>query len=160
MAVPSAVITSRTNSRVKQLRAACSKGPGYDGDLVAIEGEHLVHEAFRSGITPQTLFLTPAYPLPPDLARQTEVVRLAEDVFSSAVETRTPQGIAALIQRPSWELKEIVQKPAALLKGPLPSGSWRARPRSGGASPPGILSGPPRWRAAKAPPSPLKPTAR
>lgn len=115
MGPPPAVITSKTNARVKQLRAAFSRGARKGDELAAIEGEHLVLEAIRSDIAPDAIFLTPAYPLPKGLSKKTEVVRLAEDIFFSAVETRTPQGIAALIRRPSWNLAEILRKSSPLL---------------------------------------------
>ena len=43
------VISSRTNARVKQLRAAFAGHARLSGGMVAIEGEHLLEEALRSG---------------------------------------------------------------------------------------------------------------
>jgi TrmH family RNA methyltransferase len=42
-------------------------------------------------------------------------VRLSDDVFASAVETRTPQGIAAVIAPPVHRLKEVLNQAAPLL---------------------------------------------
>jgi TrmH family RNA methyltransferase len=115
MAVTSTLISSRTNARVKQLRAAFSENRRLSEGLVAIEGDHLLEEVLRSGIVPEALFLTASHLVPPQLPPAIEVLRLTEDVFSSAVETRSPQGIAALITPPSYTLREMLQRPSPLL---------------------------------------------
>lgn len=114
MAVAVETISSRTNARVKQLRAAFTENARLSAGLVAIEGEHLVEEALRSGIVPKTLFVS-SRRAAPSVPRGTEIVRLSEDVFASAVETRTPQGIAALIEPPVHRLKEILNHVAPLV---------------------------------------------
>lgn len=85
------------------------------GGLIAIEGEHLIEEALRSGIVPETVFLAEGRAMFPGLPESTEVLRLTGNVFSSAVETRSPQGIAALIAAPLHDLDEIMNQPAALI---------------------------------------------
>lgn len=50
-------ITSKSNARVKALRASFSGNASQPGDLLGIEGEHLIAEAIRSGYTFETLFL-------------------------------------------------------------------------------------------------------
>jgi TrmH family RNA methyltransferase len=115
MAVPSAVISSRANPRVKQLRAAFSGNRRLSEGLVAIEGEHLVDEALSSGIVPKVIFLAPHRPAPEPLPRTTEIVVLSEDVFTSAVETRSPQGIAALIEPPAYRIDDMLQHAAPLI---------------------------------------------
>jgi TrmH family RNA methyltransferase len=100
------VISSRTNARVKQLRAAFSGQSRLSGGLVAIEGEHLVEEAVRSGVPLTTVFVSEGWPkVVPGGA---EVVRLKEDVFRSAVETQAPQGIAALLAPPEFALVDLL----------------------------------------------------
>lgn len=105
-------ITSRSNARVKSLRASFSGHAARPGELVGIEGEHLLVEALRSGLTLATVFVRegsePVLDLPslrPLHAR--EIVVLARDVFESAVETSAPQGIAAMLEIPT------TQRPAA-----------------------------------------------
>src|SRR5215470_15203159 len=115
MAVTTAAISSRTNTRVKQLRAAFAGNTRLSEGLVAIEGFHLVEEALRSGITPKTVFLSERRATPRALSRHIEVVRLTEEVFASAVETRSPQGIAALIVPPEHHLEDIVEHPSPLI---------------------------------------------
>jgi TrmH family RNA methyltransferase len=115
MGVSTAAISSRTNARVKQLRAAFSGNTRLSGGLVAIEGDHLLEEALRSGIVPGTIFLSERRELPYTLPRSTEILRLTEDVFSSAVETRSPQGVAALIEPPIHKLEDILEQPSPLV---------------------------------------------
>jgi len=115
MGVSTAAISSRTNARVKQLRAAFSGNTRLSEGLVAIEGDHLLEEALRSGITPTIVFLSERRELSYPLPRSTEIVRLTESAFASAVETRSPQGIAALIQPPAHRLKDILDQPSPLI---------------------------------------------
>lgn len=115
MAATATAISSRTNARVKQLRAAFAGQVRLSGELVAIEGEHLIEEALRSGVEVRTLFHTERQKTPAGLDRSTEVVLLTTDVFASAVETRSPQGIAALITPPEYELTDMLDRAASPL---------------------------------------------
>ena len=99
------VISSRTNARVKQLRAAFAGQVRLSGGLAAIEGEHLVDEAVRSGVPLTTVFVSEGWQK--SVPSGVEVVRLKEDVFRSAVETQAPQGIAALLAPPVFGLSEV-----------------------------------------------------
>jgi TrmH family RNA methyltransferase len=100
-----APITSRTNARVKALRAAFNGDASRPGDLLGIEGEHLVAEALRSHLPLDTIFLregSEAVLDRPSLALlpTNNIVVLSRDVFSSAVDTASPQGIAATLAIP------------------------------------------------------------
>jgi RNA methyltransferase, TrmH family len=106
-----APITSRTNARVKALRAASDGGASEPGELVAIEGENLIAEALRSRIRIDTLFLREGSEHLLDLpqlrpVRPATTVVLSRDVFASAVATNSPQGIAALIAIPDVRANE------------------------------------------------------
>jgi TrmH family RNA methyltransferase len=98
-------ITSRTNAKVKALRAALSGKTSRPGEIVAVEGETMLVEAIRSGITPDTIFLRQGSedvlkrPELRDL-RGVSIVVLSGDVFASAVDTASPQGVAATIAIP------------------------------------------------------------
>jgi TrmH family RNA methyltransferase len=101
-----APITSKSNARVKALRASFSGKASQPGDLLGLGGEHLIAEALRSNLALETLFLREgsedvlARPALASLnARDTFI--LSRDVFSSAVETASPQGIAATILIPA-----------------------------------------------------------
>jgi TrmH family RNA methyltransferase len=74
--------------------------------LVAVEGEHLVDEAVRSGVPLTTVFVSEGWQK--RVPQGVEVVWLKEDVFRSAVETQAPQGIAALLAPPVFELSDVL----------------------------------------------------
>ncbi len=101
-------IASRTNPRVKQLRAAFASHARLSEGLVAIEGETLLHEAMRSGLAFKTIFLSQNHPAPEWLPQSVELLELTSEVFASAVDTQSPQGIAALLIRPGWSLDKVV----------------------------------------------------
>jgi len=98
-----APITSKSNARVKALRASFSGDASQPGDLLGIEGEHLIAEAIRSGYILENLFLREGSEQVLDRPSLSSVDRdsaiiLSRDVFASAVETASPQGIAATLR--------------------------------------------------------------
>ena len=100
------VISSRANARVKQLRAAFQGHARLSGGMVAIEGDHLLEEALRSGMVLKTVFVSERREVPKIVPRGVEVMRLTEEVFGSVVETQSPQGVAALMVPPvmGWRM--------------------------------------------------------
>jgi TrmH family RNA methyltransferase len=102
------VISSRSNARVKQLRAAFGGQARLSGGMVAIEGEHLLEEALRSGMVLKTVFVSERREVPEMVPRGVEVMRLTEEVFGSVVETQAPQGIAALMVPPVFGLDDVM----------------------------------------------------
>jgi TrmH family RNA methyltransferase len=96
------------NARVKQLRAAFQGHARLSGGMVAIEGDHLLEEALRSGMVLKTVFVSERREVPKIVPRGVEVTRLAEDVFRSVVETQSPQGVAALMVPPVWVLDDVM----------------------------------------------------
>lgn len=107
MAQGQQIVTSRTNPRVKQLRAAFAGQARLASGLIAIEGDHLLEEALASGQVIKSIFVSERRDLPGNLPRGVEVIVLAQDVFSSCVETQTPQGIAALLVPPATPLDRM-----------------------------------------------------
>jgi len=113
------LIESRQNPRVKQLRAALTRSGRTPEGLIAVEGEHLVQEALRSGLRCDVLYLRqgtePLFELPTD----TECLELPPDVFASALATEQPQGIAALVHAPAFTRDMMMSagrnRPAPLL---------------------------------------------
>ncbi|WP_245782070.1 TrmH family RNA methyltransferase [Granulicella pectinivorans] len=114
-AMPDFVVTSRANARVKQLRAATSGNARLSGGLIAIEGETLVHEALRSGLLLKTVFVSERRVVPRGLPAGVEVLRCSNEVLQSAVETQSPQGIAALVLPKQWDLAEALRGEPLLL---------------------------------------------
>jgi TrmH family RNA methyltransferase len=102
------VISSRTNARVKQLRAAFQGHARLSGGMVAIEGDHLLEEALRSGMVLKTVFVSERREVPKIVPRGVEVMRLTEEVFGSVVETQSPQGVAALLVPPVWVMDDVM----------------------------------------------------
>jgi TrmH family RNA methyltransferase len=108
MMIPEMVVSSRTNARVKQLRAAFQGRARLSGGLVAIEGDHLLEEALRSGMVLKAVFVSERREVPKIVPRGVEVLRLTEDVFGSVVETQSPQGVAALLVPPAFSVQDVV----------------------------------------------------
>jgi len=112
------IVQSRQNARVKELRAALRKGEKTDSGLIALEGQHLVEEALRSGLHIATLFIRSGHL---DLLNglvlrsHTEIIELPPDIFASAVTTESPQPIAALAEVPALTLDEILGKRQPLI---------------------------------------------
>jgi TrmH family RNA methyltransferase len=97
-------ISSRSNERVKLLRASFDGSASKAGDLVGIEGETLIAEAARSGIEVDTIFIREGSErlLKRSLSavRTKQTLVLTAAVFASVVETASPQGIAATVAVP------------------------------------------------------------
>lgn len=116
-------ITSRQNSLVKDLRRAFHDAELVDGHA-AIEGVRVIEEAIRSGLRFKAVFFADASEsriekLLPQISGHAEVIGLPDDVFSSAVATESPQGIAALVRWPEFALAGVLQKPQPLLIGAM-----------------------------------------
>jgi len=110
-----AAITSRTNPHVKQLRAAFAGNQRLSDGLVPVEGETLLFEAVRSGIAIERVFLADDRAVPTWLPTGLDVLEIDGDTLRSAVDTLSPQGIAALVRPPEWKLKQVCDPAASPL---------------------------------------------
>lgn len=109
---PGPTITSKTNARVKALRAALEGKAARPGELVGLEGEHLLAEAVRSGLALETVYVregSEAVLRKPEMAglEARDVVVLSTEVFAAAVETVAPQGVAATLAIPAWGVRDV-----------------------------------------------------
>jgi RNA methyltransferase, TrmH family len=97
-------VESRQNARIKELRAGLARGT--KTPHIAIEGLHLVQEALKSGLTLHTVFVRDGSEamLEQLMPGDAEVLIVAEEVFASATMTERPQGIAALVEAPEFQL--------------------------------------------------------
>jgi TrmH family RNA methyltransferase len=118
-----APITSKSNARVKALRASFGGKAARPGDVVGLEGEHLISEALRSDFVLDTVFVREGSEdvlERPALARldRSLVVILSREVFESAVDTASPQGIAATLTIPVFGARLSLESkgPALLLE--------------------------------------------
>jgi TrmH family RNA methyltransferase len=113
-----AVITSRENRWLKRFRAALLGERGDDG-IVGVEGVRLVEAALGSRLPVEALLVSEsgARHLPrvaPVVASAVAVLRTSDKLFASVADTRTPQGIAALV-RPRTPAIESLLPGTALL---------------------------------------------
>ncbi len=115
-------IESRQNSRIKELRAGLTRGARSEQNQIAIEGLHLVQEAVKSGLAVQTVFVCSGHEglLEQVSVGEAEVLIVSDEVFRSATVTEHPQGIAALVEAPSFTLPAMLQgTPLIVLAGGL-----------------------------------------
>jgi TrmH family RNA methyltransferase len=110
--MPVRIVQSKHNARLKELRRAFTR-PGRDTHgLVAIEGPHLLEEAVRAGLRIATVFVaqdTPAAAEQLPVPHDTEILIVPRPLLNSAVETETPQSIAALVELPDWTWSHILR---------------------------------------------------
>ncbi len=107
-------ITSRSNARVKALRASLSGDASEAGDLLGVEGLHLIGELHHAGHSFDTVYLREGseYVVEqgwPAKLRTEHWAVLSRETFDGAVSTQTPQGIAA-----TWIIRNpVLRNPGA-----------------------------------------------
>ncbi|HXZ31321.1 MAG TPA: RNA methyltransferase [Terriglobales bacterium] len=111
-------IEGRHNALVKQLRKAFAAGEQTSDGCIAIEGLRVVDEAIRSGLKFRTVFFSAsaegkAERLLPQLGAHVETVILPDKLFSTAVPSEAPQGVAALVRCRSFTLDDVLAKAEA-----------------------------------------------
>ncbi|HKT25781.1 MAG TPA: TrmH family RNA methyltransferase, partial [Terriglobales bacterium] len=111
-------VSSRQNALVKKLREAFAQGTSDDG-FCAVEGIRLIEEAIRSRLKVHALFVRQsaqarAERILDQLSKHAEALLLPNEVFDSAAITEHPQGIAALVQIPRFDLEAALAPSPAL----------------------------------------------
>ena len=114
-------IEGRHNSLVKELRQAFSRGELTSDGYCAIEGFRILEEAIRSGLRFRAVFFSEsaaarAEKLLSQLGAQVETLLLADKLFSSAVPSDAPQGVAALARWKELSREDVLAKSPA---GPI-----------------------------------------
>ena len=114
------LITSAANEKLKHARRVRE---GREEGLIFVEGQRLVEECLRSGLTLHTCFHTPE----PDERMAAALATLAErhvpchatepHILSSLSDTVTTQGIILIAERPAHPLTDAMKGPAPLLLG-------------------------------------------
>ena len=107
-------IEGRHNGLVKELRQAFGRGELSSSGECGIEGFRIIEEAVRSGVRIRAVFFSEsaeqrAHKLMPQIASQVEALLLPEKLFTSAVPTQSPQGVAALVQLKTFSAKDVVE---------------------------------------------------
>src|SRR5947208_15969765 len=110
------LVSSPQNQQVKDLRKAFSKGELTGDGHAAIESVRIIEEAIRSGLKFRTVFFSEsgkarADRLLPQLGAYVETLLLPDEVFASAVDTETPQGVAALVKVKTYEIEDLFRTP-------------------------------------------------
>jgi len=113
-------VSSPQNQQVKDLRRAFSKGELTDDGYAAIESVRILEEAIRSGLKFRTVFFSESGKarvgrLLPQLGSHVEILLLPDEVFASAVDTETPQGVAALVKLTTHQLEDLFRAPEPLV---------------------------------------------
>ena len=108
-------VSSRQNALVKDLRKAFTQGQPTEQGCIAIEGLRIIEEAIRSGLRFQAIFLSESTRgqstrLLPQISSHTEILLLPDEVFRSAVDTETPQGVAALVKLKPAKLEDLIEQ--------------------------------------------------
>ena len=114
-------IEGRHNALVKELRSAFVHGGANLDGYTAIEGLRILEEAIRSGLKFKAVFFSnagvaKAERLLPQLAAHVETLLLPNKLFSSAVPSDTPQGVAALVKVKEFNLEDVLARAGA---GPI-----------------------------------------
>jgi TrmH family RNA methyltransferase len=114
-----AAITSRENRWLKRFRAALSGERGDDG-AVGVEGVRLVEAALGSSLPVEALLVSEsgAGHLPRIarvLSAEVPVLRTSDKLFAGVADTRTPQGIAALVRPRQAAIENLLRGDAPLV---------------------------------------------
>lgn len=110
-------VSSRQNALVKELRRAFAEGEPTGEGAIAIEGVRIIEEAVRSGLRFQAVFFSEsgrkhAVRLLPQISSQAEALLLPDQVFTSAVSTESPQGVAALVKLKPARIEDLLNEDA------------------------------------------------
>jgi RNA methyltransferase, TrmH family len=114
-------IEGRHNALVKELRKAFARGEPTSDGYCAIEGARILEEAIRSGLRFRAVFFSQsaenkAERLLPQIGAHVETLLLPDKLFSTAVPSESPQGVAALVQWKDFSLDDVLAKAQS---GPL-----------------------------------------
>jgi TrmH family RNA methyltransferase len=113
-------VTSRQNALVKELRRAFTQAELTPDGYCAVEGIRILEEAIRSGLRVKAVFFSESAAnatakLLPQISSHAETLLLPSEVFNSAVNTETPQGVAALVRLKEHTLDDLFREETPLL---------------------------------------------
>ncbi len=103
--MPVRIVQSKQNARLKQLRRAIANPGAEARGLAGIEGPNLIEEALRAGLRIECAFAAEGFEhlletlsLPPE----TEILLMPKALLEGALDTQSPQPVAALVEPPDW----------------------------------------------------------
>lgn len=108
-------IASSQNARWKDFRRRLLHPARTADGRIAIEGQHLIEEAHRSGLPLETLFVREDVQALAKKFAAREVCIVAKSVFNQGSATEAPQGVAALVQMPATKPEAMLSTDASLL---------------------------------------------
>lgn len=108
-------ITSPNNEQLKKWKKLHTRKGRLQSGLLLVEGEHLFAEALSAGITFRAVLVDEGihesvFSFLREHPVNTPVYSLSSSLFSSVVETDSPQGIAAVIDQPAWTMEQVIEK--------------------------------------------------
>jgi TrmH family RNA methyltransferase len=109
--MPLRIVQSKQNGRLKQLRRALASGGREGQGLAGIEGPNLLEEALRAGLRIECVFVAQGSELLIEGLKfrpETEILLMPAELLISALTTETPQPIAALVETPNWEWRQVL----------------------------------------------------
>jgi len=113
-------VTSRQNALVRELRSAFAHPRDAENGSCAIESVRMLEEAIRSGVRFKAVFFRDssqdlAGRLLPQINSRVETLLLPDEVFTSAVATESPQGVAALVNLKTFKLEDVFRRESPLV---------------------------------------------
>jgi RNA methyltransferase, TrmH family len=113
-------LSGKHNPLLKELRFACTRGLT-ENDCFVAEGVRMIEEAVRSGVHLNAIFFSESARAPKErllsqISKKVDVVELPDKLFREVVDTESPQGVAALVERRKFVLDDVLlQSPQPLL---------------------------------------------
>ena len=107
-------IEGRHNSHLRELRQAFSRAERTSSGACAVEGVHILEEAIRSGLRLEAVFFSEsaenrADRLLPQIAANVATWLVPNQLFSRAVPSESPQGVAALVRLRESSVEDVIQ---------------------------------------------------
>jgi RNA methyltransferase, TrmH family len=115
--MPTRIVQSKQNARLKQLRRALAQPSREPGALAGIEGPNLLGEALRAGLRIPAVFVARGAEKMLDefkLRAEVEILVTPKELLNAALATEAPQPVAALIEPPYWTWAHILSHPGTV----------------------------------------------
>jgi TrmH family RNA methyltransferase len=109
-------VSGKHNPLLKELRLACTRGLTENGCFVA-EGVRMIEEAVRGGVHLRAVFFSESARAPKErllsqISKKVDVIELPDKLFREVVDSESPQGVAALVERKKTALDDVLGKKA------------------------------------------------
>ena len=114
-----AVITSKKNQWLKRYRAALAGEQNAPKGLMGLEGAKLIETALDAGLQVESILVSESGKrhlsrLGHKVPSSTRILRTTDRLFASVSETRSPQGVAALVRSRTASLDDLLRGTALI----------------------------------------------